>query len=224
MFIRNLWLTARRRFLDLQQASADYWRDCSNTYLASEEYYAKRYAAVSETLASLPRLRTAVDVGCGDGRFTRLIAARAESTLGFDISPALIGKARDAARADNAQHVRFEVAAIDDLPPLPPASLVACMGVYSCFVDEAAYLRALGRCAGLVDVDGYMLLVDTLAEGMAITRAYRSGYVARYRPMERYERAVLEAGFRLEVRREIARMSADTVNNLYLFRRHAGVT
>lgn len=220
VFIRNLWLAATGRVRDLQQSSNDFWRDCSYTYLADSAYYDKRHAALTGALASLPKMRAAIDVGCGDGRFTRVLAQHAGTTVGFDISPALIDQARRRAINAGEGAAQFQVASIDEIPTtLGPFGLVACMGVLSCLVDEVAYLRALGRCASMVEPSGYLLLVDTLAEKREFTRTYRNGYVARYRNVDAYERVVLDAGFSLISRQTVARMGPATVNYLYLFRR-----
>ena len=216
MYLRNLWLAATGRLGRLQTVSDGYWRQCNSTYLASSGYYAKREVALAETLEALPALRAAIDIGCGDGRFTRLIAHHAGQTVGYDISPTLIADARDALRGEAHLRVQFEVAAIDDVPSLEPVTLVACMGVLSCLVHDGQYARALEKCTSLVEPGGYLLLVDTLTENSDVTRAYRGGYVARYRRVDRYEQAILNAGFAITLRRTIARMSARSVNNLYL--------
>ena len=42
---------------------------------------------------------SALDVGCGDGSFTRALAARGIATLGIDVSPGMIALARQRAGA-----------------------------------------------------------------------------------------------------------------------------
>ena len=41
------------------------------------------------------RLDEALDLGCGTGRFARLLAQRAERVLGLDLSPQMIRVARE---------------------------------------------------------------------------------------------------------------------------------
>lgn len=58
-------------------------------------------------LAALPeRLGAALDVGCGAGDFTRLLARRAESALGVDLSPEMLRAARE--RSAGIANVAFE--------------------------------------------------------------------------------------------------------------------
>lgn len=60
-------------------------------------------------LRQLPaHVGTALDVGCGTGAFSRLLAARADRALGLDLSPEMIGQAR--ARSAGFANVEFEVA------------------------------------------------------------------------------------------------------------------
>jgi SAM-dependent methyltransferase len=52
-----------------------------------------------------PRIGAALDVGCGTGRLTAQLAARAASVLGLDLSPEMLRAAR--ARCARLDHVRF---------------------------------------------------------------------------------------------------------------------
>jgi trans-aconitate methyltransferase len=215
----NRFLSVTRRFGALQSVSDRFWQGSDCTYLASNQYYAMREAALLEMLSGLPSVRSVIDVGCGDGRYTRLLAQRADSAVGFDLSPNLIRQARQAAALAAQPSVHFEVAAIQDLRGVRPASLVACMGVLSCLIDEARYRSALAILRDLVEPSGFLMLVDTLGESRAYTRAYRSGYVARYRRQADYERAVRDLGFSMVRKTVICPMSRGMVNSLYLFLR-----
>jgi 2-polyprenyl-3-methyl-5-hydroxy-6-metoxy-1,4-benzoquinol methylase len=60
--------------------------------------------------------RRALDVGCGDGRLTRAIAARGLTVLGVDVSPAMIGLARRRAGADPRLAFRVADVLTDAVP------------------------------------------------------------------------------------------------------------
>lgn len=51
------------------------------------------------------RCRRALEIGCGTGRFSRLLAARAESVLALDLSPQMIRLARE--RSEHHPNVDF---------------------------------------------------------------------------------------------------------------------
>ena len=53
-----------------------------------------------------PRVGAALDLGCGAGDFTRLLAARADSVLGVDLSPEMLRAARE--RSRGFANLRFE--------------------------------------------------------------------------------------------------------------------
>ncbi len=68
-------------------------------------------------LRQLPaRLESALDVGCGIGTFSRLLAARAERVVGLDLSPEMIRLARE--RAAAFPNIDYQVADVleTDLP------------------------------------------------------------------------------------------------------------
>jgi SAM-dependent methyltransferase len=59
-----------------------------------------------------------LDVACGTGRFSRLFRSRGASVVGFDLSRAMLGQARDRQSADayvegNALHLPFKDGAFD---------------------------------------------------------------------------------------------------------------
>jgi ubiquinone/menaquinone biosynthesis C-methylase UbiE len=68
-------------------------------------------------LAQIPlRCENALEVGCGTGAFTRLLAERAQNVLALDLSPAMIELAQ--ARSSEYANIKFSLADISetDLP------------------------------------------------------------------------------------------------------------
>jgi SAM-dependent methyltransferase len=57
-----------------------------------------------------PSLGSALDLGCGTGEFSRLLATRAERVLGLDLSPNMVRVARE--RSAHLPNVEFQVADI----------------------------------------------------------------------------------------------------------------
>lgn len=60
-------------------------------------------AALAVALDSLPRAREALEVGCGTGNATRLVAAHADAVVATDVSAEMIGRAPDVERVVFAQ-------------------------------------------------------------------------------------------------------------------------
>ena len=54
------------------------------------------------------RCRAALDVGCGTGAFSRLLAERSDQVIALDLSPRMIEIAR--ARAEHLPNITFQVA------------------------------------------------------------------------------------------------------------------
>ena len=71
----------------------------------------------AEVLLGLPDFehKRVLEVGCGDGRLTRLYGPRAASVLGIDPDEESIGLARSELPAELGDRVRFEVARVEDL-------------------------------------------------------------------------------------------------------------
>ncbi len=130
------WLAglAGRRFFgaahfDRVYTAADPWAYASSAYEA-----ARREAL----LAALPRprYRLALEVGCGEGHTTRLLAGRADRVVGLDISPLALARARLAGLPPNVELVRGDLLG-ERLPAeAPPGAfdLVVCAELlYYCY-------------------------------------------------------------------------------------------
>ena len=73
-----------------------------------------------EHLAALLRLgdfggRRVLEMGCGDGRLTRGIAAQAAHVLAFDPNAEAVARGREALPAELADRVSFQVASAQEL-------------------------------------------------------------------------------------------------------------
>jgi ubiquinone/menaquinone biosynthesis C-methylase UbiE len=159
----------------------------------------------------------AVDVGCGEGRWTRGLAALGHDVVGIDRSDALVEAARNADPTG-----RYEVAAADVLPVGDgEAALVLCINVLMHVVDLGGALREFARVlapggvlvaaithpvmeAGTFDEETGELRLHSyfVAEEHALPLGEHHVF-HQHRTIEGYVRALLAAGFALDDLREV---------------------
>ncbi|ANY09065.1 class I SAM-dependent methyltransferase [Pseudonocardia sp. HH130630-07] len=106
---------------------------------------------------------TVLDVGCGTGEHTVLLAARGVDVLGVDGSPAAVQRAGAVAAASGVD-ARFTVADLLDPAGLGPADTVLDSALFHVFdpAGQARYARAL---AGVVRRGGTVHLLDLATTG-----------------------------------------------------------
>ena len=108
--------------------------------------------ALLEALTELARAGTIADVGCGPGHVTRFLAARHPRVIGIDISPGMIGVARE--------HAPSLVFAVGSMLRLP-ASDDAWSGVVALYsiihLTAADRVRACREFARTVRPGGWLL-------------------------------------------------------------------
>lgn len=105
-------------------------------------------------LALAPRPRTALDVGCGEGRFCRLLAAHGVAVTGLDPARALIGQARR--RDGRGSYLVGDAAAL----PFADASfdlVVSCLSLVD--IPEAA--PAIAGMARVLRPGGRLLVANS---------------------------------------------------------------
>jgi 2-polyprenyl-3-methyl-5-hydroxy-6-metoxy-1,4-benzoquinol methylase len=115
---------------------------------------------------AFPTAGSALDIACGQGRFSVWLAERGLTVRGLDISAVAIGHAKTAALQHRvAEHCRFEVADLDrGLPPGPPVDVVVCHMFRDARLDRALVARL---------APGGLLAVAALSEVDAAPGRYR---------------------------------------------------
>jgi len=117
----------------------------------------------AEHLAALvsPRgTELALDLACGPGTFANAFAPRTRFLIGFDLTPAMLDRARASAQAASLSNIAFACADASRLP-LPDASLDLAVCGYSIhhMLDPA---RALSELARVLRPGGCLALVDLI--------------------------------------------------------------
>ena len=93
----------------------DLWREGDPWELETSEFEQSRYARQLDMLDGR-RYRSVLEIGCGAGAFTLMLAPFADRIVALDIAEGAIARARERVGAD---HVDFRVANVMDFDPLP---------------------------------------------------------------------------------------------------------
>ena len=129
------------------------------------EFY-NRAIQVTQRLALNPWLRhlagrTVLDVGCGVGRWSRLMATRGADVTGVDLSPTMIDEARRRSHAEGlTQRCRFLVADLTRLETGRRYDFILGVTVLQHMLDREQLDEAIRRLAAHLNRDGRMVLVE----------------------------------------------------------------
>jgi SAM-dependent methyltransferase len=138
-----------------------------------------------------------VDVGCGNGRFSRLLAARFPRVLGIDVSPQAIERAKEESRG--VENVSYRV--LDASAPGVGRSLagelgevnVLMRGVFHVF-DAGQRARAVENLAAMMGERGVIYCAETNYEGDPLDQLVTQG--ATPTTMPEPLRKCIEAGIK----------------------------
>jgi len=149
------------------------------------EFY-NRAIHLEQRLALEPWLNVAagtrvLDVGCGVGRWSRLLAARGAEAWGVDLSPTMIAQARRRAAADGvAGRCRFEVQDVSHLELCERFDLVLGVTVLQHILDPGALRAALVAMTAHLAAGGRMILLEA-APTAAVNHCDSTVFRARHR-------------------------------------------
>ncbi|MEN3306351.1 MAG: hypothetical protein V7603_2553 [Micromonosporaceae bacterium] len=107
-----------------------------------------------------PHAGRGVDLGCGSGRFTGLLAERCETVLAVDISAREIALARTKRSHSN---VDYQVASLLDVPADPPFDLVLSVNTLFHLFHEHGPDAVLPHVRSLVAPGGWAVIVDVVS-------------------------------------------------------------
>ena len=160
-----------------------------------------RLIHLSQRRALEPWLRPAtgakvLDMGCGIGRWSRLLAARGAQVTGVDLSPTMIAEAaRRAAAAGLASRCRFVVQDCAALDIGGSFELILCVTMLQHLVDLEAMRRALRRMAGHLAPEGRLVILEAAPARLA-SRCDTAVFTARHRTV--YLQLFRECGLRVQ--------------------------
>src|SRR5581483_226902 len=149
------------------------------------EFY-NRAIHLEQRLALRPWLRVdpgcrVLDVGCGVGRWSRLLAGRGAQVTGIDLSPTMIEEAeRRAARAGVAERCRFHVQDVSDLKIGGQFDVVLAVTVLQHILDPVGLRAAVTAMSRRLAPGGRIVLLEA-APGNAVSRCDTTVFRARRR-------------------------------------------
>lgn len=193
---------------------ADYWEQRARQYATVDRglpavcsygmpgFY-NRYIEATQRRALLPWLKpvapgthSALDMGCGVGRWSLELAARGYAVSGVDLSPSMLAQARSTAATRGAR-CEFLVGDVTTLALDRKFDLITCVTVVQHVTEPAQAAQALGRLAGHLAPGGRLLLLEA-APGDATSRCDTAIFKAR--TFAWYLQALQDAGLKLEAR------------------------
>jgi len=149
------------------------------------EFY-NRAIHLEQRLALRPWLKVSagtrvLDVGCGIGRWSRLLAARGAHVMGVDLSPTMIAQAQKrAAAAGVADRCRFQVQDLSNLDVGEKFDLVLGVTVLQHILDPGRLRTALEAMTAHLAPRGRMILLEA-APTEVISRCDTTVFTARHR-------------------------------------------
>lgn len=136
--------------------------------------------ALRPWLAVKPGTRV-LDVGCGVGRWSRLLAARGARVTGVDLSPTMIAQARLRAAAEGvSDRCRFGVQDLSKLDVGAQFDVVLGVTVLQHILDPELLRAAVERMTGHLAPGGRMILLEAAPTG-AVKRCDSTVFQARRR-------------------------------------------
>lgn len=202
----------------LHWRSQFFWAKANNTYRASKEYYDLQEDHLQEILSLINSQKVnAIDIGCGDGRFTFQIAERYNQVFAFDISENLITQAKISSQSQKVSNVSFKQLDLTKNYPDGNYDLVSCMGVTSAIVSNESFSNLTKNLVDSMSPEGFLITKDSLSPGETWNKL-NGLYVAIYRSKTDYEKEFLSRGLKL-VRMIPLVEGKRLVNYLYLWQK-----
>jgi len=182
----------------LKAHTRKYWESAKDTHVAEPAYYQLARSELEGILGRhMPPGGNVLDVGCGNGEYTALIARQAGQVLAFDISESLLEAARHrCAQMGNVSFLKADLS-YGKVAFAGHVDAVFCMGVFVCLPDQAQLLRLLADFHDYLVEGGLLVLRESTTRGEDRYVRYSSGHLGYYRNKSALLSVLLEHGFEL---------------------------
>lgn len=193
------------------------WDASAEGWIAAQEGggdFARRHVLDAPMLAAARGARRALDVGCGEGRFCRMLAAQGVRTVGVDPTAALLARARALHPEGDYREGRAEALPVEDGAfdlVVSYLTLIDIPDLRSAIPEMARALAPGGRLliANLQSFQTACPEVERLPDGGVVVNRYLEERApilewsgirveTHHRPLSTYMRHLLGAGLRLE--------------------------
>jgi SAM-dependent methyltransferase len=199
----------------LHKRSQLYWSNVLTTYLASHEYYDRQEQSLIEILNEFGPFNNSLDLGCGDGRYTKLASKYSNYILGVDINQHLINQAVSTLAPEQRGKIEFQRIRLGDPMSVREQSLVMCLGVLSCIIAADALNQVLRLICNYTERGGCLITKDTLSKKHEIVSKV-GDYVAVYREKNEYVNLFVNRGFR-QLKEVSLTDLENTSNSIFVF-------
>lgn len=172
-YLRSLWAFIIRIWLILHRTPAQdrtYFNQIYSKKVDPWNYQLDiqqdRYRSALEFLNEIgqdKKIPCALEIGCSEGGFTKLLAERCESLLALDLSPIALERAKE--RCNELTQVRFYEWNLSEDPMPGVFDLVVVMDVLEYFYSPLALRTARDKIVDTLTPGGYLLVTTSKAHG-----------------------------------------------------------
>jgi len=173
-----------------------YWSKATTTFLAPETYYQEQEKKLRDILDRHAQGQFAIDMGCGNGRFTEIFSDYFEFTEAADPAEQLICEARENAILKGIANIAYTLERLEHAESLSSYDFVSCMGVTSGLIDDDVFVKAIWKLKAAMRPRAKLLMKDSLSMSTPEFIEW-NGYTAVYRNVTAYIGAFEVAGLTL---------------------------
>lgn len=148
-------------FGEIEVSVQEGYRQWAGSYEGRNPLIDVESPVVDAMLATLPRIASAIDVGCGTGRLARKLARNGVARVyAVDATPEMLAVARETSRQEGLERIVFERAVLGAqlIPSESGAFDLLTCGLMLCHLPDLK--EGIRECARVVRPGGWLLLSD----------------------------------------------------------------